>query len=166
MQRYRSGIFLVFILILTGIGCRSTRKEAAAYNDQLVILHTKFSIAAHAFFDQVAAGNSDSIQKSYERLQSASADATKQCQSLQPFEGKRDYLDVSIQFFVRMQEMTENNCRMIATTMTQPGDSLSEEERTLTLALMNAFDQKYNAEFEKVKTAQKAFSENWHFDLK
>lgn len=158
--------FILFSISLLLFSCGPSKKDAIKYNDQIVALNKKFLSSCDAFFNQIAADSSDSLQLSYARLDTVSAAILRECEAIPPFDGKREYIDASLQFFKQMRAFVSNEGKEITAIMTKAEAEFTEADEQKVNQLIQSFETGYDTQLRNIQKAQQEFSAKWKFDLK
>lgn len=153
------------LVMLAFVSCGPTAKDAVAYNDQIMTIVNKVTLAQNDFFDQTDGHNMDSLSitlKSYSEKSKAGLD---EINKLTPFAEKREYLDAAINFVKSLNALADNESKQMVEIMSKDSAAVTEAD----VAKVEELSDKLNAESEKVskaiEDAQTAFKNEWKFEI-
>lgn len=150
-------------LVLTS--CGPTQDDAIKYNDQIVAIQKALLPAQDAFINQIDGHNKDSLKLTQAQFSEKSKTALEQCQKMPEFNGKREYLDASIDYFKVTLSLADNEAKQIMTIMTKDSAQVTDKDVADVTAFATKFDAEYAKTLKKVREAQLAFSKEWKFDI-
>jgi hypothetical protein len=154
-----------FVLALVLTSCGPSQNDAIKYNDQLIAIQKALVPFHQGFIDQIDGHNTDSLKLMQEMFVAKSKEALENCQKLQPFAEKRDYLDAAIEYFKTMNDLANNESKMIMETMVKDSTQVTEEDMNKITEYAGKFDSEYERIMKKVQDAQNAFAVEWKFQL-
>lgn len=162
----KSILLLAAAASLTLTSCGPSQDDAIKYNDQIVAIQKALLPAQDAFINQIDGHNKDSLKLTQSQFLEKSKTALDQCQKMPEFNGKREYLDASLDYFKVTLSLAENEAKQIATIMTKDSSQVTDKDVTDVTAFATKFDTEYAKILKKVQEAQLAFSKEWKFDIR
>ncbi|MGZ3862385.1 MAG: LIC11966 family surface protein [Bacteroidia bacterium] len=151
-------------MILTS--CGPSQDDAIKYNDQIVAIQKALLPAQDAFISQIDGHNKDSLKLTQANFSEKSKTALEQCQKMPEFNGKREYLDASIEYFKVTLSLADNEAKQIMAIMTKDSAQVTDKDVADVTACATKFDKDYANILKKVQEAQAAFSKEWKFDVR
>ena len=147
------------------VSCGPSAKDALAYNDNIMSIVNKATIAQNDFFEQTDGHNLDSlmlIQKQYSEKSKACLD---EITKLTAFADKKEFLDAAINFVKSANTMADNEGKQMMEIMVKDTASITDED----IHTVEVLNEKINAESNKVSKeitdAQQAFAKEWKFEI-
>ena len=153
------------LVMLAFVSCGPTAKDAVTYNDQIMTIVNKVTLAQNDFFDQTDGHNMDSLAISLKAYSEKSKVGLDEINKLAPFAEKREYLDAAINFVKSLNALADNESKQMVEIMSKDSAAVTEADVTK----VEELSDKLNAESEKVskaiEDAQTAFKNEWKFEI-
>lgn len=146
--------------------CGPSRNDAIEYNDKIVDIQKSLLPAQDAFINQIDGHNKDSLKIAQAQFSEKAKNALEQCQKMPDFNGKREYLDASIDYFKGSLSLADNEAKEITLIISKDSSQVTEKDVADVKAYSEKFDADYTKILQKVQNAQAAFSKEWKFDIK
>ena len=146
--------------------CGPSQNDAIAYNDKIVDIQKALLPVQDACVDQIDGHNKDSLKIVQAQFSEKSKNALEECQKLKDFNGKREYLDASLDYFKVTQSLADNEGKQIMQIMTKDSSQVTEKDASDVTAFATKFDAEYTKVLKKVQDAQVAFAKEWKFEIK
>ena len=86
------------LVMLAFVSCGPTTKDAVVYNDNIMTIVNKVTLAQNDFFDQTDGHNMDSLVISLKSYSEKSKAGLDEINKLAPFAEKKEYLEAAINF--------------------------------------------------------------------
>lgn len=151
-------------LLLTS--CGPTKDDAIKYNDSFIAIEKSLTPAYNAFIDQIDGHNLDSLKIVYEMFAAKAKSSLEECQKMQAFGEKRDYLDACTAYFTTINNLALNEGKQMVVIMTKDSAQVTEED----VANVGKYAEKFDADYERAlkgaQDAQVAFAKEWQFEIK
>lgn len=146
--------------------CGPTKDDAVKYNQSFIAIEKSLTPAYNGFIDQIDGHNLDSLKIAYEAFAAKAKSSVEECEKMQAFGEKRDYLDAVSAYFKTINSLAQNEGKQMVVIMTKDTSQVSEED----VANVSKYAEKFDADYAKVlKTAQEAqaaFAKEWKFEIK
>ncbi|MGZ3883890.1 MAG: LIC11966 family surface protein [Bacteroidia bacterium] len=145
--------------------CGPSQSDAIKYNDELIALEKKVTPVQEKFIDQMDGHNADSLKLMYGQFSTEAKSALENCEKMQPFNNKREYLDAVLDYFKTLNSMAENEGKKITEIMSKDSTQITEQDVAAATESAGKFDEKYAGVLKKFQDAQAAFATEYKFKL-
>lgn len=155
-------------LIVSGLlitSCGPSQKDALKYNDDIVAIQKALTPIHEAFIDQLDGHNPDSLKYTHAKFAESASLSLSQCEKMEPFNEKREYIDAVISYFKVVKNLAENEGKTMVEIMTKDSTQITDGDVAKINELASKFDSEYEKTLVTVQKAQEAFAKEWKFDL-
>lgn len=153
------------LMFLTLVSCGPGAKDALAYNDSIMSIVNKATLAQNDFFEQTDGHNLDSlalIQKQYSEKSKLCVD---EISKVGAFADKKEFLDAAINFVKSLNAMADNEGKQMMEIMVKDTASITDEDIHTVEALNTKLNDESNKVSKEIADAQQAFSKEWKFEI-
>jgi hypothetical protein len=147
------------------ISCGPSQTDAVKYNDDLIALEKHLTPVHEKFIDQMDGHNPDSLKIMHTLFSSEAKAALENCEKIQPFNNKRDYLDAVLDYFKTINGLAQNEGKMITDIMVKDTTQMTEQDIANATSYAGKFDEKYAVVLKKFQDAQAVFAKEYKFRL-
>lgn len=147
------------------ISCGPSSKEAIFYNDGIMGIVNKVTVAQNNFFDQTDGHNIDSLvicQKLYAQKSKESLD---EIAKLNAFANKTGYLDAAKVFVNTLNSLANNEAKQMVEIMTKDTSSVTELDIKTVSDLSDKLNKETDEATKLIEDAQQQFVKEWKFEL-
>ena len=152
-------------VILAFVSCGPSTKDAVAYNDNIMTIVNKVTLAQNDFFDQTDGHNMDSLVISLKSYSERSKAGLDEINKLTPFAEKKEYLDAAINFVKSLNALADNEGKQMVEIMTKDTAAITEADVKMVEDLSNKLNDESNKVTKAIEEAQAAFKNEWKFEI-
>lgn len=152
-------------VILAFVSCGPSSEEAVAYNDNIMAIVNKVTLAQNDFFDQTDGHNMDSLVISLKSYSEKSKAGLDEINKLAPFAEKREYLDAAINFVKSLNALADKEGKQMVEIMTKDTAAITEADVEMVEQLSNKLNDESEKVSKEVEDAQNAFKTQWKFEI-
>ena len=152
-------------VMLAFVSCGPSAKDAVAYNDNIMTIVNKVTLAQNDFFDQTDGHNMDSLVISLKSYSERSKAGLDEINKLTPFAEKKEYLDAAINFVKSLNALADNEGKQMVEIMTKDTAAITEADVKMVEDLSNKLNDESNKVTKAIEEAQNAFKAEWKFEI-
>lgn len=158
-------LFLLLVLLTSGMVSAQKFSSAVEYNDHIVDLQNEIGYKMIAFNEQVGGENStlEQVQPFFDDLLSTTRDVIKRLEKVQPWENNKELKSAALELF-RFYEVTIDRDYRKMMEIIYKTELTDEDYTALTdiLAKVTEDEKGFDGRFQ---VAQQAFADKYNFDL-
>ncbi len=153
------------LVMFAFVSCGPTTKDAVAYNDNIMAIVNKVTLAQNEFFDQTDGHNMDSLVISLKQYSEKSKASLDEINKIGPFAEKKEYVDAAISFVKSLNAMADNEGKQMVEIMTKDTAAITEVDVEMVEQLSNKLNDESDKVSKAVEEAQNAFKTQWKFEV-
>jgi len=151
--------------MLAFASCGPSANDAVAYNDNIMAIVNKVTLAQNDFFDQTDGHNLDSLVITLKSYSEKSKVGLDEINKLAPFAEKREFLDAAVDFVKTLGALADNESKQMVEIMTKDSAAVTEADVTKVEELSNKLNSESERVSKAIENAQTAFKNEWKFEI-
>jgi len=162
----KTAVTLGLLISILFVSCGPKQNEAIEYNDRIMGIFNRLSMAQNNFVQQLDGHNIDSLKLSHKIFSDLSDSSLVQINKIEPFAGKREFLDASLFYFKTLNGIAVNEAKQMTDLIALDSTGILNAENLIKFNISaESFDKKYDSAFDTIILAQKNFTKEWKFIL-